>query len=529
MTPRSVVGKYAANLTPILLVWVLLVTWLAVLLVDRANDSDRNDQAAVREWLDETRIFRKTLTELARDYVQLAGDGADEALRSAKASEIEEQLKALAEPTRIYANQLPLFPDLHRIEVRFLDGRIVRWDSPIPRTSSPSAGGPKPLEYEPLGPGDGRAVIRCEYRLHAFNRQERQERERRQTGLVAVALLVAATLLAGLFAARFWRQERRRDRQRFEAEAELLKVRLDRDESELRQNELTRQLLQRQLEAAGLERRAAEAEREASEARSRLYAGIGVMAGSYAHNIKNLLVRPNDLLARCVEVNGLSAEQQSMLGEVRSTLGTVTDRLQQILRTVRRDPTKQEDTRIDLAALVRETTGTWADIAREKWKVLLSTEIPADPLPVNGDHSHLQQVLENLLFNARDATFEMRNHVRDQARADPAIDAVARKQRLIDAAGWKGTVHVRVRREGDRVVLSVSDNGIGMSAEVKAQCLAAHYSTKRDNALYQGYTAGMGLGLSFVAMVLEHHRAILEIESSPLAGTTFRIAFPATG
>ena len=38
--------------------------------------------------------------------------------------------------------------------------------------------------------------------------------------------------------------------------------------------------------------------RAALEMKSQLYASIGIMAGSYAHNIKNLLVRPNDLLAR---------------------------------------------------------------------------------------------------------------------------------------------------------------------------------------------------------------------------------------
>jgi len=64
------------------------------------------------------------------------------------------------------------------------------------------------------------------------------------------------------------------------------------------------------------------------------------MAGSYAHNIKNLLVRPNDLLRRCLEGDGLSSDQVHMLHEVRQTLGTVTERLQQILRTVRRDPSR---------------------------------------------------------------------------------------------------------------------------------------------------------------------------------------------
>ena len=39
----------------------------------------------------------------------------------------------------------------------------------------------------------------------------------------------------------------------------------------------------------------------------------------------------------------------------------------------------------------------------------------------------------------------------------------------------------------------------------------------------------MGLGLSFVAVVLEHHGATLEIESAPLQGATFRVRFPLAG
>jgi signal transduction histidine kinase len=525
MTPRPVAWKYVAGLAPVVLVWGILVAWLTVLLIDRANWPDRSDEAAVREWLDETRNFRKSLPELAREYARLSADGAGTDRLERKADEVGEQVRALAEPTRVYPNQLPLFPEVYRIDVSFADGRVVEWDSTLPRPERSAGGRVRTLEYPPLGPDDRRAVIRCEYRVHAFNRQQQQEDERRRTGWVAVALLVAATLLAGLFVVRFLQRERWLDRQRFEREAELLQTRLDRDEAELKQNELNRQLLQQQLDAAALERRAAEAEREASEARTRLYASIGVMAGSYAHNIKNLLVRPNDLLARCVEVNGLSPEQMGMLGEVRSTLGTVTDRLQQILRTIRRDPTKQEAARVDLAALVRETAATWADMARDKWKVVLSADVPAEPAWVDGDASHLQQVLENLLFNARDATFEMRNHVRDEARAAD-VDAAGRKQRLIDAAGWKGSVRVAVRRAGDRSVLEVTDNGIGMTADVRQNCLTAHFSTKRDNALYQGYSAGMGLGLSFVAVVLEHHGATLDIDSEPLRGATFRATFP---
>jgi signal transduction histidine kinase len=258
--------------------------------------------------------------------------------------------------------------------------------------------------------------------------------------------------------------------------------------------------------------------------KSQLYASIGIMAGSYAHNIKNLLVRPNDLLTRCIESADAAPDREAMLREVKATLGTVTERLQLILRTVRRDPTNATIERVDLAALVREERHMWEEMGRDKWKAVVRTETPDSPLWVDGDHSHLQQAVENLVFNARDATFEMRNHLREEAKREP--DPAARKRRLLEAASWKGEVSLRALMKDGSAVLEVRDNGIGMTDEVRKNCLKTHFTTKRDNALYEGYSAGMGLGLSFVAVVLEHHHASLEIESIPLRGTTFRILIP---
>jgi signal transduction histidine kinase len=90
-------------------------------------------------------------------------------------------------------------------------------------------------------------------------------------------------------------------------------------------------------------------------------------------------------------------------------------------------------------------------------------------------------------------------------------------------------VELRTRRQGDRAILEVQDNGIGMTEEVRRQCTETHFSTKRDNALYEGYSAGMGLGLSFVVAILEHHQTMLEIESEPLKGALFRAGFPVAG
>jgi signal transduction histidine kinase len=538
---RRSVWAYAEGLAPVAIVWLALVGWLAALLYGRANWSEQADEATVREWLDEARIFRKTLPEMVREYARLRAD--DPTGLPEKRAEIEEHIRGLAEPTRVYLNQLPSFPILYRLEIEFppLPGgpseadRIV-WESPLPRPRQQNQTRIRELEYRPLGDADASAVIRCEYQLHAFNKLRRLEEERRQTSLVAIGVLLTATALAVLFGARFLRREREREVQRLAAvadaehrERELLEIRLRQQEVERTRDELDRRLLHQQLEAANLEKRANEAEKESLEIKSQLYASIGIMAGSYAHNIKNLLVRPNDLLARCLEADGMTRDQAGMLGEVRATLGTVTERLQQILRTVRRDPGKSEVTRVDLNRLVRDTVGTWAGTALDKWKLRIAADETAGPLWVRGDLSHLQQAIENLVFNARDATFEMRNRLVDAARTDRSVDPAARRQRLIEAYGWKGEVVLTTRREESAAVLEVRDNGIGMTEEVRNNCLRTHFSTKRDNAIYEGYSAGMGLGLSFVAVILEHHGAELEIESMPQKGATFRIRFPLAG
>jgi signal transduction histidine kinase len=85
---------------------------------------------------------------------------------------------------------------------------------------------------------------------------------------------------------------------------------------------------------------------------------------------------------------------------------------------------------------------------------------------------------------------------------------------------------MRTRQAGDFAVLEVWDNGIGMNEEVRRRCTETHFSTKRDNAIYEGNTTGMGLGLSFVVVILGHHKARLEIESQPLQGALFRASFP---
>jgi signal transduction histidine kinase len=553
------IWRYARNLVPAALLVGLVVLALYQPLRFWVEAGELYDRGAMHEWIKEARVYRETLPELAgqyldrtRHYLELLRrpDPKDEAEKEqlklqrqtarmtvySKRADIFEHLRGLAEPpTKMYAGQMPLFPVIYRMQLNLeTDPRLpadmrepIVWDSELPRRS----GQYKEIEgyaiAEQLWPGasvNDRAALDVQYQLHAFNRQQRREQVTADRGRLILAFAVAG---AAVVFAWMWLVQHR-ERQRLDAQQQiedkerlLLREEVRRQEAELRHEDTERKLLEQRLATQA-------AERQALELKSQLYASIGIMAGSYAHNIKNLLVRPNDLLRRCLDADSLSGDQQRMLYEVRQTLGTVTERLQQILRTVRRDPSRSELIRLDLNDVVRELEHTWKDLAREKWKLELTLDLDeaSGPLWIEGDVSHLQQAVENLVFNARDATFEMRGQLRMKAREQDS-EAEAVRHALIAAAAWKGNVILRTRRDGDRVVLEVRDNGVGMTADVRQRCTETHFSTKRDNALYEGAASGMGLGLSFVVVILEHHKATLDIESEPLRGTTFRVSFPA--
>jgi signal transduction histidine kinase len=495
---------------PLLLVVLIAVafggqlrTWL--------SPREQYDEEAIVEWIKEARVSDQSLPDLTAEYLTAGSQpNPDLFLIADRRTNLEEMLEALGSPpTKMYGGQLPLFPIIYKLEVQFRGDKLpetlakpVVWQSGLPTRE-----GQYRTLMEPIT-SDGAGWVVVHYSLHTYQKLQQEElaKAEQQKWAMILAAIGLAPAVVWVWVAR--RRERERERQQV-----LAQRKVDEAKNLLLEEELRRQEAELGREAA---------ERQALELRSQMFASIGIMAGSYAHNIKNLLVRPNDLLSRCLEGDGLASTQKQMLNEVHQTLGTVTERLQQILRTVRRDPTRAEMAQLDLNWVLTDLVQTWQALALDKWNMNLMVETSPGPLWVEADLSHLQQAVENLLFNARDATFEMRNHLRTLARTETGE---RRKQALIAAASWKGQVTLRCHHKERDPVLEVRDNGIGMTEDVRRRCLEPHFTTKRDNALYEGHSTGMGLGLAFVAVIVERHRAALEIESTPLQGTTFRLRF----
>jgi two-component system cell cycle sensor histidine kinase PleC len=152
----------------------------------------------------------------------------------------------------------------------------------------------------------------------------------------------------------------------------------------------------------------------------------------------------------------------------------------------RRDP-------IDLRALARATVEGQRALLPSEPRYELSFEGGDDQVPIEGDESRLEQVLLNLLSNA--------------VKYSPA----------------GGPIDVRVERSGRRAVLTVSDKGIGMTADELDLVFSPF--TRGRSARERGIE-GTGLGLHITKRIVEAHGGRITVASVPGHGTTVAVDLP---
>jgi two-component system phosphate regulon sensor histidine kinase PhoR len=131
--------------------------------------------------------------------------------------------------------------------------------------------------------------------------------------------------------------------------------------------------------------------------------------------------------------------------------------------------------------------------AAAKASVGLHTEVER-PLVLHADPEQLDRVLTNLLTNA------------------------------VKFTPPEGTVMVTAHREGDEVVLSVADTGMGIPEAEQPGLFGRFF--RASNAIHQAIP-GTGLGLAIVATIVENHGGSIAVRSTENVGTTFTVRLPA--
>jgi signal transduction histidine kinase len=122
----------------------------------------------------------------------------------------------------------------------------------------------------------------------------------------------------------------------------------------------------------------------------------------------------------------------------------------------------------------------------------LALELPDEPVVIDGDRDRLAQVIGNLLSNA--------------IKYSPA----------------GGVVRVHVELEGERAVLMVNDQGMGIDAEDRERVFEKFFRSSEASARI----AGTGLGLAVAREIVETHGGEIRVQSEPGSGSTFWIELP---
>ncbi len=130
---------------------------------------------------------------------------------------------------------------------------------------------------------------------------------------------------------------------------------------------------------------------------------------------------------------------------------------------------------------------------------------------IKADPGHVEQVVMNLLINARDALDHREN---DGERKQIIIET----DRVLLDEGFTGKY--RCAEAGSYVQLSVRDNGVGMEADVKDKIFEPFFTTKELGR-------GTGLGLSTVYGIVKQHNGIITVDSQPAGGSVFHTYWPA--
>ncbi|MFH1362601.1 MAG: ATP-binding protein [Candidatus Omnitrophota bacterium] len=128
--------------------------------------------------------------------------------------------------------------------------------------------------------------------------------------------------------------------------------------------------------------------------------------------------------------------------------------------------------------------------------IKIVTEFLKEDIYISGDKNQLQQVLFNLITNAVEAV-PQGGLVRTIIRQSPAGEFLAEAACLIE----------------------IIDNGPGIAKEDLAKLFEPFFTTKRDKK-------GTGLGLSISKIIIENHKGMLTVDSSPEQGTVARIILP---
>ncbi|AJY71005.1 ATP-binding protein [Geobacter sulfurreducens] len=251
------------------------------------------------------------------------------------------------------------------------------------------------------------------------------------------------------------------------------------------------------------ERRQAEAERREMLQRlgqAHKMEAVGRLAGGIAHDYNNKLTVILGY-AHVLKLTGFqSKEAPEQLDQIIRAAEHSRDITRQLLAFTRSE--RVNPVRVDLNRLISQSSKSLTRLIGED--ITLSHVAGADLWPVRIDPTQADQLLMNLVMNARDAI------------AGTGSVTIATSNVVLDRATVR---HLQGASPGEYVLMTVSDTGCGMDPEVMEHIFEPFYTTKEMGK-------GTGLGLATVYGIVRQNGGAISVESEPGGGSVFSIYLP---
>ncbi len=217
---------------------------------------------------------------------------------------------------------------------------------------------------------------------------------------------------------------------------------------------------------------------------------MGEMASGVAHDFNNVLT---GILGRA-QLLQFREIPEDLLQDIQ-TIEKIAHNGAEVVRRIQvftRSRSAANLTPVDMNSIIRDVV----DITRPRWydqakshNVHIDMMTELNPIPrVKGNEAELREVLTNLIVNA------------------------------IDAIRERGSIRILSEQIGDKISVTIKDDGVGIQSGLHRKIFAPFFSSKGVN--------GTGLGLTVARKIVERHDGEIVVDSAPGEGATFRIIFP---
>ena len=241
---------------------------------------------------------------------------------------------------------------------------------------------------------------------------------------------------------------------------------------------------------------------ENQQLHTRSLIALGEMASGVAHEIvqpvNNISLLADTLLEKAksdsLDLKNTVTKQAQKIARNIERLQTIIDNIRHFASKDQKAATTQFDTKEPLLSAIALTTRE----CREK-SIELTFHCGPEELPIRGNLYKMEQVILNLIRNS--------------------IDALEEKRKQGVEPGTEMSIHIQAKRQKESVVISIADNGIGISRQNIDYILQPFFTTKESGK-------GTGLGLSISSRIIKEMHGQLSVTSTPMQGTTVQLSVP---